>query len=85
MNLSHLPTDEIDSTDLIVSSEPDTRTGTVMWRILAKRLSAIRDEIDKLDRAVSENGFVFFTTPHQIETGDFKYWFQSFGVTYDVL
>lgn len=80
-----IPPEDVGSTDLVVISEPDTRTGTVMWRILAKRASDIRDEMFKLDRAVSDNGFAVFTPMHQIETGDFKFWFQAVGVTYDIL
>lgn len=85
MSLNHFPIDEIDSTELIVTSEPDRQTGTVMWRVMAKKIITVQIELQKIYNAVSEDGFASFTPPHQIETGYFRYWFQSIGVTYDVL
>ena len=75
--------EDIDSINSIVTSEPlKDAPGMFVWRIIARSLYDALIEADKVNKAVNDDGFVFFTMPHQLKSGKFKLWFQLIGITY---
>jgi hypothetical protein len=80
--------DDLATVNLVIESDPiPYQPGRHSWTIIGRSTKIVADEIDKISRAVSEDGFASFHAPVLIRDSSSRYvgWFGSNGVTFDLL
>ncbi len=78
---------ELATADSVAVSEPLRTSGNtyLLWHIAARSVEKLNTERDKITRGVSEDGFVVFTPPRYVNEGPLAGWYDTTGVSYDLL